>query len=140
MAIALPLGPAGPAMHFVASADLSAKQFYIIEAPVAAASAGNLPTATVCNAAGDTPWGILQDKPESGQVGTVWCDGVSKVVSDGSGIGASIDPGDFVGTDGSGKAVLKDTDADYIIGKALEASDADGTVIKVQLLMGQRAS
>ena len=135
---AIKCAPAGPAMSFVASAALTAKQFYIIETPIAAASKGNLPTATICNNAGDVPWGVLQDKPASGAVGTVWRDGVSKVVSDGSGSAIAI--GDFVGTDGSGKAVKKSSDADYIIGKALEASSADGTVIKVQLMLGQLAS
>lgn len=138
MAIAMKCAPAGPALSFVASADLSAKQFYIIETPITAADEGNLPTATVCNDAGDVPFGVLQDKPESGEVGTVWRDGISKVVSDGS--GTAITAGDFVGTDASGKAVKKTADADYIIGKALEGSAADGTVIKVMLLMGQRAS
>ena len=56
-----------------AAADLSAKQFYVVKC--SADGAFNL-----TGSAGEAMLGILQDKPESGQVGNVMGVGVSKVM------------------------------------------------------------
>lgn len=112
---------------YEAGADLSAKQFYLVEQ----ATTGKV---SVCNGATDIPVGPLQNKPKSGEQAQVRLLGLSKVVSDGSGTAIAI--GDWVGTDGNGKAIKKGTDKDYVIGRAQEASSADGTVITVLLQPG----
>lgn len=112
---------------FKAAADLSAKQFFIMK-PSAA------DTIAIAAAATDLSIGVLQDKPKSGEAGRVRVLGISKVVSDGSGTAIAV--GDRVGPNSSGKAVKKAT-ADYnCIGIALDASTADGTIIRVLLIPG----
>lgn len=122
----------GFSRSYVAAADLSSSQYHIVELT------GN-DQCNVCNNAGDQPIGILQNDPGSGQAATVWSNfGVSKVVSDGS--GTAIARGDLLGTNASGRAVKKAADADRVIGIALDASTANGTIIRVELLPFQRAS
>lgn len=108
---------------FFAAADLSAKQFFIVELTASQ-------TVNACNAATDIPVGVLQNDPKSGEEATVREMGVTKVVSDGT---TPIAIGDFVGTNNAGKAVKKTTDKDYIIGRAESASSADGVIITVDM-------
>lgn len=109
---------------FAAAADYSAKQFW----PVKLTAANQV---TVCSGATDVPIGILQNKPKSGEGADVLCLGVTRAVSDGSGTAIAV--GDWVGVGAAGKLVKKATDKDFAIGRALEASSADGTVISVLL-------
>jgi len=104
--------------------DLSAKQYHFVKLNAA-------DQVDVCNNVGDKPIGVLQNKPTAGHAAQVRVLGVSKVVSDGS--STSIGVWDYVGTDASGKAVKKSADKDFIVGFALDASSADGTVIRVLL-------
>jgi hypothetical protein len=108
-----------------AAADLSTKQYYIVEQTVA-------DTVNVCNAAADIPWGVLQNKPLSGGAAQVRMLGISMVVSDGSGTAIAVN--DWIGPNSSGVAVKKAT-ADYsVCGIAMDASSASGTVIRVRLI------
>jgi hypothetical protein len=109
----------------VASADLSAKQYFAVklhttEDQIALGAA----VTDVC-------LGILQDKPKSGEAGRVRVLGVSKAVTDGSGTAITI--GDKLGTNASGKLVKAHTPDRPIVGTALAASSADGTIIPVLL-------
>jgi hypothetical protein len=109
----------------VASADLSAKQYFAVklhttEDQIALGAA----VTDVC-------LGILQDKPKSGEAGRVRVHGVSKAVTDGSGTAIAI--GDKLGTNTSGKLVKAHTADRPIIGTAMAASSADGTIIPVLL-------
>ena len=108
---------------FTAGADLSGNQFYILEA------AGY--SATVANAAADRPVGVLINKPQSGEAAQVQKTGIATVVSDGS--GTAISAGDYVGPNTAGKAVQKATADFSVLGRAKEASSADGTIIEVDL-------
>lgn len=109
-----------------AAADLSGKQFYIVK--LASAT-----TINVADSAG-AAFGVLQDKPKSGEDGNVapcGSGGISRVVSDGS--GTAIAAGDYVKSNASGKAIKAATDKDRAIGLARDASSADGTIITVDL-------
>ena len=77
---------------FTASADLSAKQFYIVKM-----SGDN--TVTVCAAVTDVPIGVLQNKPASGGQAVVRVFGMSKVSAD-----ATLAAGDIIGTSADGQA------------------------------------
>ena len=117
---------------FKAAADLSAKQHYLVK--ISAAD-----TVALCADPGDKAIGVLLNKPAAaGRAAQVQLRGVAKVVTDGT-AGAGIAAGDAVGTDGDGKAIVKSTDKDRIIGHALEASTADGAIISVLLEPGYLA-
>jgi len=111
---------------FKAGADLSAAQYHIMELSAT-------DTVTTCNDAADVPIGILQNDPGVNQAATVarGGKGVSKVVSDGSGTAIAV--GDFIGTNASGRGVKKTANNDWIVGRALDASSANGVVIRVDL-------
>lgn len=112
---------------FKAAADLSAKQYYAVELTAA-------DTVDAAGAAADTIIGVLMNKPKLGQAATVRCLGIAPCVSDGSGTAIAV--GDRVGPNSSGKMVKKAT-ADYAVaGIAMDASSADGTVIRVFLTPG----
>jgi hypothetical protein len=113
---------------FKAAADQSTKQYYFVELSAA-------DTVAVCNAAADRAIGVLMNKPAAaGQAADVRILGIAPVVSDGSGTNIAV--GDYVGPSSAGKAVKKAT-ADYsVAGIALDASTADGVVIRVLLLPG----
>lgn len=61
-----------------AAADLSSKQFFIVELTA------NVHECDLAIAAGQEGYGILQNIPESGEAGTVAVDGVSKVIAGGT--------------------------------------------------------
>ena len=113
---------------FKAAADLSAKQYFLVKYSAA-------DTVALCGAAADRAFGVLMNKPAAaGLAADVRVLGIAPVVTDGS--GTSIAVGDYVGPNSAGKAVKKAT-ADYsVAGIALDASSADGTVIRVLLLPG----
>lgn len=107
---------------FKAENDLSAKQYFIVEY-------SGVDQVDVADAAADRGIGVLQNKPKAGEAAQVRLLGISMVVSDGS--GTAIVAGDYVGPNSSGKAVKKAT-ADYsVLGIAMDASAADGAVIRV---------
>jgi hypothetical protein len=110
---------------YKAENDLSAKQYYLVEY-------SGVDQVDVCDAAADRAVGVLQNKPAANQGAQVRLLGISMVVSDGS--GTAIAAGDYVGSNSSGKAVKKAT-ADYsVVGIAMDASSADGTVIRVLMI------
>ena len=113
---------------FKAAADQSAKQYYFLKYSAA-------DTVAVCSAAADRVIGVLMNKPNAaGLAADVRILGIAPVVSDGSGTAIAV--GDLVGPSSAGKAVKKAT-ADYsAAGIALDASSADGTVIRVLLIPG----
>src|SRR5687767_2462234 len=84
--------------------DLSAKQYYILEAGTAAGQAD------VCDNAGDKPIGVLQNKPAAGQAVSYAINGTTKCVAS-----AAIVAGVAVGTTNAGKAVTKTANNDWII-------------------------
>jgi len=110
----------------VAGADLSAKQYYIVKL-------STTDTIDVADSAA-VAYGVLQDKPKSGEQGNVavcGAGGITRVVSDGSGTAIAV--GDYIKSHTNGKAIKGATDKDRVIGRAREASSADGTIIAVDL-------
>jgi hypothetical protein len=98
-----------------AGADLSAKQFYWVKLN----SSGDV---VLCNGATDKPYGILQDKPLSGQGCVVQRCGISKVSA-----AASNTPGNVGGTDANGQfaAYVFGTDTTkYIPAEVVESAGA----------------
>lgn len=114
-------------VNMKAASDLSAKQFYIVKQSAA-------DTVDLCSAATDRPFGVLLNAPKANQAAEVMTDGIAKVVSDGS--GTAIAAGDQVTTDTTGKAVKNTTVDRPILGEAMDASTASGTVIRVKLKPG----
>jgi hypothetical protein len=113
-----------------ASADLSAKQFYIVK------MSGDK-TVTFCAGVTDKCIGVLQDAPTSGQPANVAIGGLSKVLA-----GGTVAYGDLVGTDGNGKAVaiVAGTDTtQYVLGRCV-LGGASGEYISVLLTPGGRAA
>jgi len=108
--------------------DLSTKQFYAVEL------SGADRQVDVPDNAGDTVFGVLQDKPGAGREACVRVLGITKWVSDGN--AAAIVAGDVLGTNNAGKCIKKTTNNDKLAGIALSASTADGTIIDVLLTPG----
>ncbi len=86
-------------LPFVAGEDLSTYQYKWV-----ALSADD--TIEACDNAADDPIGILQDKPTSGQVGSVMVFGMSRLKSDSGGL----TQGDQVGTDANARGTAKTLD------------------------------
>jgi hypothetical protein len=106
-----------------AAADLSTKQFYIVK--LTAADAVNVTSATT-----DVATGVLQNKPKSGEAADVRRLGISQVISDGT---TPIAVGDKLCSDTSGRAIKNTTVDRPVLGTALDASSATGTIIRVDL-------
>jgi len=102
-----------------ASADLSAKQFHFVK------MSGN-GTVDVCAAITDSPIGILQNNPTSGQAAIVAVAGLSKVVAN-----ATLAAGDIIGTSADAQAdpIVNGVDVTvFICGQAVTAAAAGDTV------------
>ena len=117
----------GNGVSFVAENDLSTKLYHYVEL---SATEGQV---DVCDASTDVPIGVLQNKPKANEAAEVitLAGAIVKVVSDGSVVAIAV--GDTVGTDATGKAVKKAVAGDWYNGIALEASNADGKIIRVLL-------
>jgi len=108
-----------------ASGDLSSYQWHAVKY----ASDGQAELA----GAGEAAIGILQNDPDAeGEEAEVGMIGISKAVVDGNSVNiAKLDP---LKVNASGHLCKADTDKDIFIAQALEASTADGDVIRVRLL------
>lgn len=95
-----------------AAADLSAKQFYAVK--ITAARAVNL-----ASTGGEGIYGILQNKPPSGEAADVGLIGVTKAIA-----GGTIAAGDLLMTDTAGKLITA-TSTNHAVGQALEAAVAN---------------
>jgi hypothetical protein len=107
-----------------AGADLRNHQWKAVE--LTAANTVNL-----TNAATDKAIGILQEKPNTGEVCEVMHMGRSFAVADGSGTAIAV--GDWVGANASGVLVKKETADFATLGIALVAASAANVVIEVLL-------
>jgi hypothetical protein len=102
-----------------AAGDLSAKQYYFVK--VTAANSVNVA------GDGELAHGVLQDKPASGEMGSVAISGITMIKC-----GGTISAGGLVSSDASGTAVAN-SGTDYILGVAIEGG-ASGEIIPVLLL------
>ncbi|MFN3077022.1 MAG: DUF2190 family protein [Alphaproteobacteria bacterium] len=101
-----------------AAADLSANQFYAVK--ITAANSVNLA------GAGEAAYGILQNKPKSGQACDVMVVGVTKAQA-----GAAISAGAKLMIDATGRVVTFSGSAKTVVGVAKETAAAAGEVISV---------
>lgn len=101
----------------IAGESLTTKQYYFVKL-----SADN--TVVLVTGAGDTPIGVLQNKPASGQTARVRIAGISRIVSSGN-----IAYGSNIGTDGNGKAVVKSADKDIGAGVVIQGASNDLEVL-----------
>lgn len=104
-----------------AAADLSSSQFLAVK--ITAARQVNL-----ANTGGEGIYGILQNKPTSGQAADVGILGVSKAVA-----GASFSAGAELMTDTSGRLITA-TSTNRRVAMAIEAAGAAGDVVTVALV------
>lgn len=107
----------------VASADLSGKQYYgvklhTVDGEVALGAAVT-----------DIAYGILMNKPKSGEAAVIRVLGKAKAVVDGS--GAAIAIGDRLGLNASGKLVKAHTADRPVCATAQQAATTDGAIIEV---------
>lgn len=110
-------GPKLTVPGFSAGADLRTHQYKFVE--ISGAGAVGL-----CNAATDAPFGVLQNKPNTGEAAEVLAFGVSKVSSD-----AALAAGVLIGTSADGQADAKTPGTDiteYVVGRIIVASGAAG--------------
>lgn len=109
-----------------AGASFASSQFLAVEL------SSTVNQVTVCNNAGDTVFGVIQDNVASGKASSIRVQGVTKWVA-----GAAVSIGDRVGTDASGKCVTKTpAGGTKQAGIALTAAAADGDIISVLLTPG----
>lgn len=112
---------------FKAGADLSAKQYYIVEL-----TGEN--TVNVANAATDKPIGVLQNDPTSGQAAVVRIYGISKVNAD-----AAIAVNDLVGAAADGQAAVYVAGTDttkYGLGLCTKAVSNAGEIAEILVMPG----
>ena len=107
-----------------ANADLSAKQFFGVKVDTSADR-----KVILANTGGEGIYGILQNKPTSGQAADVALVGVSKAA-----INGTVTRGDLLMTDNTGQFVTA-TGGNHAVAQALE-SGAAGTLITVALMPG----
>lgn len=107
----------GPMLHdgsqTTAGADLSAKQFFAVKL-----STSTDRTVALASTGGEVIYGILQNKPTSGQAADVCIFGLTKCFA-----GAAVTRGDLLTTDTSGRAITA-TSGKVAWGQALESAGA----------------
>lgn len=112
-------GPQLKSTGLIAGSDMRTKQFYIVKL-----SANN--TVVPCAATTDKPYGVLQNKPNSGEAAEVCCIGLTKVSGD-----ADLAAGNSIGCSADGQAAaytVTDT-TKHIIGQVQEDNSAAGGLV-----------
>lgn len=108
-------GPQIKSPGLTASADLSTHQYKFVKL-------SGEKTVTVCAAATDLPFGVLQNAPTSGQEAEVTSIGVTKLIGT-----ADLNFGDRIGTSSGGHAVAKTAGTvDYIVGEIINGNGGAG--------------
>jgi len=109
------------AISLVAGEDLSSSQYYFVSV--------NTSGQAVLTGDDGNPVGVVQNKPESGQVATVCIYGVTKLyIGTESGLGAGYN----VGCDSNSAGKVSDTGS-FRMGVALEDPTSDGDIVSVLL-------
>lgn len=118
----------GETITAVAGTSLAALKHYVV------AGNGTAREVALPANADNIPYGVLLNEPAADQAATIQRTGIAKVVSNGATVNIAADDPVFASTDGK---VYKAGTADVaILGHALEASSADGTLIQVLLNPG----
>jgi hypothetical protein len=109
---------------YVAGADLRTHQYKLVKLTAT-------DTVGLATAATDLLVGVLKNKPNTGEWASVAQQGISKVLSDGS--GTAIVAGDPLTCDASSRVIKAVTNNHVVIGFATEPSSAANIVIGVDL-------
>lgn len=117
----------GMDLSLLAGEDLSAKQFHIVKGGTAAREV------VAAAAATDMLVGVLQDKPEEGEICTVRFTGITKVKAS----GALATPFTEITSDADGKAAAASS-GNSAIGFILEPAGAEDDIISAVLYGGKR--
>lgn len=104
--------------NVVAGADLSTKQFYAVKL-----SAANT---VILAGAGDLIYGILQNKPTSGQAADVSIFGVTKAI-----LGGTVTGGNKLKVDSAGKLVANSTGDTTVAMAIIDGVSGDIATVKV---------
>jgi len=107
---------------FIAGADLSAKQYFLVKLGT------GVNDIVLASAATDRIVGVLQEKPKTGQPAQVAMLGTSKVVA-----GGTIAKGDCITSNASGQAIATTTAGNTVIGIALETA-VTGDIFEILLV------
>lgn len=108
-------GPQIKSPGLTASADLSSHQYKFVKL-------SGEKTVTICAAATDLPFGVLQNAPESGQEAEVTSIGVTKIIGT-----ADLNYADRIGTSSGGHAIAKSAGTtDYIVGEVINGNGGAG--------------
>jgi len=111
-------GPQIKSPGLTASADNTANQYKFVKL-------SGEKTVTVCSAATDLPFGVLQNAPDSGEEAEVTSIGVTKLIGT-----ADLNYGDRIGTSSGGHAVAKSAGTvDYIVGEVINGNGGAGGYI-----------
>jgi len=111
---------------FKASEDLSSYQFHFVVLQ-------DNESVRLMNAATDTPIGVLQNAPESGETAEVMIAGISKLkMNDAVAVGALL-KAEYVSTSDNGKGDAADTDGDIAMGDCVFASGAEDDIGSIRL-------
>lgn len=105
-----------------AAADLSAKQYYPVK--LTAARSVNLATT-----GGEAIYGILQNKPKSGDAADICIFGVCKAIA-----GAAFSAGAALMTEATNGRVITQTGTNVTVAIALEAATAANQIISVKVI------
>lgn len=110
------------AASFEAAADLSAHQYKILRMTAAG-------TVNLANAGNQDAFGVLQNKPQAGEMAAVAGPGAETKVIAGAAIGSA---GVYLASDANGLAVTA-TSGEMVIGTALVSASGSGAVIRAIL-------
>lgn len=108
-------------LSFLAGADLSAKQYFIVKNDTGSNEV------VLAAAAADSIVGVLQNAPVENQEALVAVGGTCKVIAAGD-----ISKGAWVTSDGNGEAVATTTAGNLVIGQALQSA-VDGDIFEILL-------
>ena len=113
-------------LSFIAAEDLSAMQYRFVHQATDT-------TIDMVDAGTENPLGILQNAPESGEVGVVRVTGTSKLVMNAAVAVAVALKCEYVGASDNGKGDAADTDKDLVRALCILASGAEDDVGAVLL-------
>jgi hypothetical protein len=111
-------------ISLAAAADLSSKQYYAV-------TVNSSGTAELCDAAGESVTGILQNDPTSGQIATVAVGGISKGI-----LGGTVAAGAMVKTNSSGKFITAAAATTTVTGNAETANLTGSYVLGIAITGG----
>ncbi|MHB8123493.1 MAG: DUF2190 family protein [Desulfuromonadaceae bacterium] len=110
----------------IAGEDLTDKQYHWVKI---SGTAKNTIEVEYCDGAGDSLFGVLQNKPDDGEEAVVRVEGVTRLIAEDTSLALDAN----VGTAATGHGVAKTADGDMVGGIVVEAAAAGGDRASVLL-------